>query len=428
MNRRLAVLLSILALLGLAAGPAGPRSRGAGRRRRAPAHEPSPIRRASTPRRWTARSTRASTSTTSPAASGWTRTRSPPTVPLERLREDGRGQPALPLGDAGGGRPARRPDATPTPRRSATTSPPAWTRRPSRRRGSIPSSPSWRRSTASSPGPGSPPSSAGCTWRGHRARCSSASAPARTRKNASQVIGFAAAGRPRPPVARGLHQGRRQVQGGPRALPRLRAEDLRAAGRSRSRRATRRRCCAWRPPSPRRPSPRSSAAIPTRSPTCMKRKDLQALTPAFHWDVYLKALGQPGLADFNVTEPKFFQELSRQLATSQPGRPPGLPPLPPRERPPPPTSPPPSCRPTSTSTTPTWTASKQISPRWKRCACWIDRDLGRGAGRGLRPPRASRPRSRPTPSGWSGRSATAMAMRDRAVPLDEPPRPRSRRW
>ncbi|HEY0512257.1 MAG TPA: M13 family metallopeptidase [Thermoanaerobaculia bacterium] len=47
----------------------------------------------------------------------------------------------------------------------------------------------------------------------------------------------------------------------------------------------------------------------------MKRKDLQALTPAFRWDAYLSALGQPGLDDFNVTEPRFYQEVERQLST-----------------------------------------------------------------------------------------------------------------
>jgi putative endopeptidase len=48
----------------------------------------------------------------------------------------------------------------------------------------------------------------------------------------------------------------------------------------------------------------------------MKRKELQALTPDFHWDAYLSALGQPGLDDLNVTEPAFFQAVEAQLSTA----------------------------------------------------------------------------------------------------------------
>jgi putative endopeptidase len=54
---------------------------------------------------------------------------------------------------------------------------------------------------------------------------------------------------------------------------------------------------------------------PYKTANVMKRRDLQALTPSFRWDVYLKALGQPGLADFNVTEPKFFREMEKQVST-----------------------------------------------------------------------------------------------------------------
>ncbi|HEX3552542.1 MAG TPA: M13 family metallopeptidase [Thermoanaerobaculia bacterium] len=111
----------------------------------------------------------------------------------------------------------------------------------------------------------------------------------------------------------------------------------------------------------------------------MKRKELQALTPAFQWDVYLKALGQPGLQDFNVTEPKFLQEVNKELATAslddlraylrfhlaQIAAP--------------------------YLSTPFvqadfdfyrayLTGVKQQSPRWKRCVSWIDRDLGEALG------------------------------------------------
>ena len=42
-------------------------------------------------------------------------------------------------------------------------------------------------------------------------------------------------------------------------------------------------------------------------------KGLQAMTPSFDWDAYLKAAGLPALDTFNVTEPAFFTELDKQL-------------------------------------------------------------------------------------------------------------------
>ncbi|HEX7288334.1 MAG TPA: M13 family metallopeptidase [Candidatus Angelobacter sp.] len=45
----------------------------------------------------------------------------------------------------------------------------------------------------------------------------------------------------------------------------------------------------------------------------MDRKQLQALTPDFEWNVYLKTAGLAPVDTFNVTEPKFFQEMNRQL-------------------------------------------------------------------------------------------------------------------
>ncbi len=47
----------------------------------------------------------------------------------------------------------------------------------------------------------------------------------------------------------------------------------------------------------------------------MDRRALAALAPAFDWDAYLRALGRPRLATFNVTQPGFFRALSGQLAT-----------------------------------------------------------------------------------------------------------------
>ncbi|HEY6273267.1 MAG TPA: M13 family metallopeptidase [Terriglobales bacterium] len=45
----------------------------------------------------------------------------------------------------------------------------------------------------------------------------------------------------------------------------------------------------------------------------MDRKGLQGLTPDFDWDTYLKATGLAGVDAFNVTQPKFYQELDKQL-------------------------------------------------------------------------------------------------------------------
>jgi endothelin-converting enzyme/putative endopeptidase len=44
-------------------------------------------------------------------------------------------------------------------------------------------------------------------------------------------------------------------------------------------------------------------------------KGLQALTPAFDWKAYLDALDVHGLDNFNVSEPRFYREVNRQLKT-----------------------------------------------------------------------------------------------------------------
>jgi endothelin-converting enzyme/putative endopeptidase len=48
----------------------------------------------------------------------------------------------------------------------------------------------------------------------------------------------------------------------------------------------------------------------------MDRKQLQALTPDFDWNTYLKTAGIDQVSTFNVTEPKFYQELDRQIQTN----------------------------------------------------------------------------------------------------------------
>ena len=47
----------------------------------------------------------------------------------------------------------------------------------------------------------------------------------------------------------------------------------------------------------------------------MDGKGLRALTPGFDWSAYLKALGLERAGAFNVTEPEFFREVDRQLAS-----------------------------------------------------------------------------------------------------------------
>ena len=45
----------------------------------------------------------------------------------------------------------------------------------------------------------------------------------------------------------------------------------------------------------------------------MDRKQLQALTPDFDWNVYLTRIGIPDVKTFNVTQPKFYEEVARQI-------------------------------------------------------------------------------------------------------------------
>ncbi|MFL6417042.1 MAG: M13 family peptidase, partial [Bryobacteraceae bacterium] len=46
----------------------------------------------------------------------------------------------------------------------------------------------------------------------------------------------------------------------------------------------------------------------------MSRDALRQLTPAFDWDEYLVKLGTPAFDALNVTEPKFFERLNKELA------------------------------------------------------------------------------------------------------------------
>jgi len=48
----------------------------------------------------------------------------------------------------------------------------------------------------------------------------------------------------------------------------------------------------------------------------MDRNGLKKLTPDFDWDTYLKTVGVGGVDAFNITEPKFYQELEKQLQSN----------------------------------------------------------------------------------------------------------------
>ena len=48
----------------------------------------------------------------------------------------------------------------------------------------------------------------------------------------------------------------------------------------------------------------------------MDRNQLKKLAPDFDWDTYLKTIGVGGVDTFNVTEPKFYQELDKQLESN----------------------------------------------------------------------------------------------------------------
>ena len=112
----------------------------------------------------------------------------------------------------------------------------------------------------------------------------------------------------------------------------------------------------------------------------MPLAELQKSTPSFAWADYLRAAGAPGVETLNVTEPAYFAEVEARLAAE---------PL------------------ADLQTYLTWhllrgaspylgeplrTASfdfyghtlrgvEQMSPRWKQCVEWVDRDLGEALGK-----------------------------------------------
>src|SRR4051794_15007702 len=61
----------------------------------------------------------------------------------------------------------------------------------------------------------------------------------------------------------------------------------------------------------------SLTRVEKRNPYALKHKmprdALRQLTPAFGWDEYLGKLGTPAFEMINVTEPKFFERLNKEL-------------------------------------------------------------------------------------------------------------------
>jgi putative endopeptidase len=59
--------------------------------------------------------------------------------------------------------------------------------------------------------------------------------------------------------------------------------------------------------------------VEKRNPYNLKHKlslaELQRLTPAFDWNIYLAKLGAPTIQELNVSEPKFYQRLNVELTT-----------------------------------------------------------------------------------------------------------------
>jgi endothelin-converting enzyme/putative endopeptidase len=111
----------------------------------------------------------------------------------------------------------------------------------------------------------------------------------------------------------------------------------------------------------------------------MKRSELQALTPSFRWDDYLKEMGEADLDAFNVTEPEVFKVIEKQIADGRlddlqtylrfqlaRGRAPYL------------------SAPFAQASFDLYGAyfqgAKQMKPRWNQCVEWVDRDLGEALG------------------------------------------------
>jgi putative endopeptidase len=111
----------------------------------------------------------------------------------------------------------------------------------------------------------------------------------------------------------------------------------------------------------------------------MTLAQLKALTPSFDWDRFLATSGAAGITTFNVTEPEFYKEVERQLASQSlanwktylrwhlaHSKAPYL-----------------SSRFVNENFAfygKTLRGIDELQPRWKRCVQYVDRDLGEALG------------------------------------------------
>ena len=128
----------------------------------------------------------------------------------------------------------------------------------------------------------------------------------------------------------------------------------------------------------------SLAPVELRNPRNLdhpvNRAGLQALTPSFRWDDYLRGVGKPGLDDFNVTEPAFYREVEKQITGSS------IEDLQTylrwhlaRDRAPYLSSP--FVRASFDFYEAHLEGIQELSPRWKRCVERVDEDLGEALGK-----------------------------------------------
>lgn len=65
----------------------------------------------------------------------------------------------------------------------------------------------------------------------------------------------------------------------------------------------------------------SLTRVEQRNPYNLKHKltraELMRMTPVFDWDSYLNTLGAPGFQTLNVTQPKFFEDLNKELGNEK---------------------------------------------------------------------------------------------------------------
>ena len=276
----------------------------------------------------------------------------------------------------------RRGGATAIARRSATTTPPAWTRRRSKPRGSTPLAPDLATIDALA----EPGRSAGA-----RRRTSTASAsPAFFRfgsqtdlKDATNAIAERRSGRPRPARPRLLLQDRRALGRAPRA-----STSRTSASCSRS---------PARPPNRRPPTPKAvmrdrngagKAAldrVTRRDPAnAQHHDDAQRAAGAdagFNWRATSAASARRRSRRINVAVPEFFKALNQLIAASADRRSQGLSALAPAARRRPILLPKAFVDEDFDFFSRTLAGQQEQRPRWRRCVTQTDSELGEALGK-----------------------------------------------